>query len=124
MGWEYRAANTPRDTFLLTHLPTNPMWQLRDDPIDINSFMEGGEALFNRIAQNGNGNYNFKEQIESYIQLNKSEKLLLDAQIGIAYNPQNKRIMSEFPYLILGFFGGNPGQRNSILFFVKGFHMY
>ena len=47
------------DSFLLAHLPLNPMWQLRSDTVGIIDFIKGEDSLNQRFEEKGTGGYDF-----------------------------------------------------------------
>lgn len=82
----------PADSFLLKHLPLNPMWQLKKDTVSIVEFAQGKDSLMNRLNKSIHSSFNYSSKIEAYNKLDFLEKMILDAEIGIAFNNKNCQV--------------------------------
>lgn len=82
------------DSFVVAHLPLNPMWQLRADTISIKDFAQGEEYLKERLAIDKGGEYDFNKHIEEYTKLHEIDQLIWAAQDGKAYNDTNAHAMA------------------------------
>ena len=77
------------DSFLLAHLPSNPMWQLKKDTISCQTFAQGQNSIKLYVANNTEGHYHFNENIEDYQKLDILERLLWNAEDAYKYNSRN-----------------------------------
>ena len=77
------------DSFLLAHLPSNPMWQLKKDTISCLTFAQGKDSINAYVAEHQNGHYHFKDKIEDYQNLDLLEQLLWSAEDAYKFNPRN-----------------------------------
>lgn len=77
------------DSFLLNHLPCNPMWQLKKDTISCLTFAKGNESIKNYTSSHKNGKYAFVNKIKTYRKLDPLQKLLWSAEDAFTYNPNN-----------------------------------
>lgn len=91
------------DTFLLSHLPTNPIWQLRNEKITFLEFTQSEKSLKETIAKkqsefpyNASGNYN-------YINASFLDQLILNGDDGQTFNPYNPgvKLLYYYNYLAL-----------------------
>lgn len=96
------------DTFLSTHLPLNPMWQLKDDAMDVYTFCKGEKAIGKYLRTSHSGNMLYRNNIQHYVGLNAHQKLIYDAEKGHAFNPMNNKIKAENYYLVLKSFFESP----------------
>ena len=89
------------DSFLLRHLPLNPIWQLKTDTISINVFSQGHDSIVNRVKKTSNTAFDYKSQIELYESLDFLERLLWDAEIGNQYSRKNSQVkaLNYYNYL-------------------------
>lgn len=86
---------TPK-TFVLDHLPNDPMWQLLDCPISAEDFKKNGETLLKQI-QNQETCFNFQDSIQQLMSLPLSEKKLKNAINAYRFNPveENKKYLGS-----------------------------
>jgi hypothetical protein len=77
------------DSFLIEHLPSNPMWQLKKDTIGCSIFAYGKKHILNYVKENTNGHYHFNENIEDYRNLDILERLIWNSEDAFKYNPKN-----------------------------------
>ncbi len=65
------------DTFLLTHLPVLPIWQLRDDFISIEEFSTTDDSLRMRIANKPSHSAKNLNRIEQFEEYNYLDQLII-----------------------------------------------
>jgi hypothetical protein len=80
------------DTFLLTHLPINPMWQLRTDFISIEDFSKGKDSVRMRVEKNLGKSISFNSEIDNYMNRDFLQQLLVLGETGHEFNPFNPSI--------------------------------
>ena len=80
------------DTFLLTHLPLDPVWQLRKDFISIEDFALSEDSLKLRLAADSGKNQNFETGIEVYRSRDFLHQCTVNGEKGFAYNSYNPGI--------------------------------
>lgn len=80
------------DTFLLTHLPLDPVWQLRTDYISLDDFSLSRDSLILRLGQDKSKYQNFESGIERYQKSDFIYQYLLNGDRGYDYNPKNPGI--------------------------------
>ena len=92
------------DSFLLDHLPLNPIWQLRSDYISIEDFALSRDSLKMRLANDGGKSLNFESGIETFRSNDYLRQFLLKGDQGYQYNTYNPGIKAlnyyNFMYLI------------------------
>ncbi len=91
----------PADSFLLQHLPLNPMWQLKTDTINIKVFAQGKDSIINRVKTTSSASFNYNSEIEDYEDLDFLEKLIWDAETGNGYSVRNSQVkaLNYYNYL-------------------------
>ena len=77
---------SPPQTFVLTHLPNLPMWQLLDCPISPQSFSQPPDSI-RQYLSSVQPCYNFVDSIQQFVSLNQSERRLWDAKSTYQFNP-------------------------------------
>ncbi|MFT4601333.1 MAG: hypothetical protein ACI857_001513 [Arenicella sp.] len=82
----------PADSFLLTHLPINPMWQLRDDYLSINDFSKGEDSILLRLGHNEGKHINYNSEIDNYMNQDFLQQLIVLGETGHEFNPFNPSI--------------------------------
>jgi Transglutaminase-like superfamily len=87
-----------RDTFLLTHAPTLPMWQLRKKAITLESFSKSEDSLIMDIEANKGIEVDFKKEIGAYRDQEFVDQLLVCAEDGYDYNPNNPWLKVKYYY--------------------------
>lgn len=80
------------DTFLLTHLPLDPIWQLRSDFISIEDFALSEDSLKMRLANDGGNYQDFENGIEIFRSKDFLHQYLAKGDKGFAYNSYNPGI--------------------------------
>ncbi len=79
-------------TFVIDHLPNDPMWQLLDCPIGAEDFKKNEKSLLQQI-QNDEPCFNFQDSIQQLMSLSKPERKLKNAMNAYRFNPveENKK---------------------------------
>ena len=89
------------DSFLVTHLPANPMWQLRDNPVSVGNFAQiktsgnNVAAISDEIFTN---DLDYASEIRRYTRLDYLEKLKWSASDAVLYNPINYQMLAQNYY--------------------------
>ena len=78
-----------KDSFLLSHLPTLPQWQLKSRTITVNQFCDKSEKLPENFANPKGDKIEFEILNDEYIAKNLLDKWLYTAEKGHAYNEFN-----------------------------------
>ena len=99
------------DTFLLTHLPVNPMWQLRSDIVSIEDFSKGEDSVQKRLETKGNKNLDYKREIGKYQEMDFLHQLIEDAERGLEFNPYNPSVKALGYYNFLSLIHNKKMQR-------------
>ncbi len=73
-------------SFLSKKIPADPMWQLLDYPIPLDTFIARGKHV---TIDSGVKRIDYKMMINSYLKLNTTEKSLSFARHAYAYNKNN-----------------------------------
>ncbi|MFT6384524.1 MAG: hypothetical protein ACJAQR_001357 [Bacteroidia bacterium] len=101
------------DSFLVTHLPANPMWQLRDNPVAIENFAQiktNGQNVA-AISEEVFLDYlDYDAEIRRYTRLDYLERLKWSAADAVLYNPINYQMLAQNYYNWLGVMGDNEFQ--------------
>ncbi|SFT89874.1 Transglutaminase-like superfamily protein [Lishizhenia tianjinensis] len=91
------------DTFLLSHLPTYPIWQLRNHPISLLEFTQSETTLKKIIAQK-NEQFAYKSSANNaFIRENFLDQLIIVGDEGQPFNIYNPgiKMLNYFNYLNL-----------------------
>ena len=84
--------------FVKTHLPCNPMWQLLDNPIDLETFETRPETIDANIKHYEKSNYigyNYSDSIKNYLSLRANLKALYLAKDANLFNYNNNRVVAQ-----------------------------
>jgi hypothetical protein len=81
--------NMHTDTFLLTHLPINPIWQLRSNIISIEEFSTTPDTIAMHLANTGGLTIDYLEEIKAYRDEDYLHQLLINGEDGYDYNKYN-----------------------------------
>ncbi len=84
-------------TFIYTHLPSYPMWQLLDCPISINDFKKDSLFVTDKINRTEYC-FNYADSIAKFEAMPEAERKLESAVHAYEFNPVNK-ITLGFAYL-------------------------
>lgn len=80
------------DTFLLRHLPSHPMWQLRSTILPISVFEKEVDSLRLKLNDENYIQQDYSMDIEDYQGLDEEEKPIFLGEVGYAFNPRNATI--------------------------------
>lgn len=80
------------DTFLLDHLPLDPIWQLRSDYINIEEFAYSRDSLKMRLAENGGNSQDYESAISVFKSRDFLHQYIEKGEKGFEYNPYNPGI--------------------------------
>lgn len=101
------------DSFLVTHLPANPMWQLRDKPITVENFAQI-KTNGKRIAAINESVFmtylDFDAEVRKYTRLDYLDRLKWSAADASLYNPINYQMLAQNYYNWLGVMGDEEFQ--------------
>lgn len=89
------------DTFLISHLPTNPIWQLRNNPISIEEFSNEDSVIVAIIERKGSDSLDNKLDLIEYQELDYLEKLLVLGEAGNEFNPRNPSVKALYYFNFL-----------------------
>lgn len=78
-----------KDTFLLSHLPTIPQWQLKTNPITIEQFCDKDENLPKNIAKPKGATMEFDKLNNEFHSKNLLDQWMYTAEKGHVYNGDN-----------------------------------
>jgi len=82
--------------FFFSHLPANPMWQLIDCPISVNSFEKKPSEIAADMDKAGIiPCYSFIDSIAMYEHLNEPQKSLKSAEDALFFNQRNKKNLAD-----------------------------
>jgi hypothetical protein len=79
---------TPPETFILKHLPSDPMWQLLPCPITLDDYSKDDAAISAKI-NSSEPCFNFKDTLAAYQRLNRVEQMINSADRAYRFNPTN-----------------------------------
>jgi hypothetical protein len=87
------------DTFLLTHLPLDPVWQLRTDYISLEDFSLSRDSLILRLGQDKSKYQNFESGIEKYQKSDficfNHDKILQREDNGLGFKKKGSILLME-----------------------------
>lgn len=91
------------DSFLVTHLPVLPIWQLRDVIISIEEFSNQEDSLRLTIQDKTTNSINNEGNIETYKEQNYLDQLIIMGEVGALFNPYNPgiKMLNYYNYLVL-----------------------
>lgn len=101
----------PADSFLLSHLPLNPMWQLKGDTIPIRVFAQGKDSIISYLGKDNSKVYPFKKEIAKYRKLDFLERLIWEAENGYAYNSKNSQVKALNYYNYINYISDKKVQK-------------
>jgi len=94
----------PADTFLLTHLPEIPEWQLREHTISMDQFCHTKDSVALALSAPEGDRLDYKAMINSYMAKNIIERWLHNADQGFEFNPYNHGVKAINYYNSVGIF--------------------
>ncbi|NOQ73287.1 MAG: hypothetical protein GQ574_14880 [Crocinitomix sp.] len=91
------------DTFLLDHLPLNPIWQLRDDYIDIEAFALTKDSLKQLLAEDRPARQDHIQGIDLFQSRDFLHQYILNGEEGFDYNPYNPGVkaINYYNFMVL-----------------------
>lgn len=89
---KYFLAN-PKE-FIKDHMPLQPMWQLLDCPVSIETFAAGDEAIARALSADKNCQP-YAEQIARYEDMEAADRSLSAARDAYQFNPDNHLVMAR-----------------------------
>lgn len=106
---------TQHPSFIIKHIPADPIWQLSDYPIPIDS-IETTKIYYESSLQSIQ-KPNFYKQIDDYIKLPAIEKSLKFADNAYRYNPNNHNIIAVNYYnAAVTIFNNYPNNKSKLKF--------
>lgn len=98
---EFFLINT--DTFLLDHLPINPIWQLRDDYIDIEDFSLTKDSLKALLTTERPSKQDYVQGIDLFRSRDFLHQYILNGEDGFKYNPYNPGVkaINYYNFMVL-----------------------
>lgn len=94
----------PADTFLLTHLPEIPEWQLREHTISMEQFCHSKDTVRMALEAPEGDSLNYHAMIETFLGKNIVERWIHNAEHGFEYNPENHGVKAINYYNSVGIF--------------------
>lgn len=79
----------PADSFLLTHLPEIPEWQLREYTISMEQFCHPKDSVRMALSAPEGDTLDYNSMVSSFVSKNIVEQWLYSAEKGFDYNPLN-----------------------------------
>jgi len=84
----------PQD-WIMTHLPADPMWQMRYHPMPLDSFERSNQAVLSFLASNPQDTtLRYDYAIEKYNKAHTFYKPVETAENAIKYNPRNHKVIT------------------------------
>lgn len=81
---------TSKRNFYKNHIPADPIWQLSEFPLPLDSLLHFNEEM---LEYKTDTIFDYNSKINHYISLDDIEKSLLFAQNAFIYNPQNHNLI-------------------------------
>lgn len=94
---------TPPETFLQTHLPIVPFWQLNHCPISPSTYQTGKAAISAHLSS-CDSSYIYKDSLNYYLQLPLTDRRLQLASLAYRYNP-TAGMQKEFGHALMDYAG-------------------
>ncbi|MGB0932281.1 MAG: transglutaminase domain-containing protein, partial [Chitinophagales bacterium] len=83
------------EDWYLTHLPADPMWQMRYHPMPLDSFENGNESVLSFFALNpSDTTLHYDRHIAKYDKSHSFYKPVYIAQNALEFNPRNHRLIT------------------------------
>ncbi len=93
--------NTTPEKFLLRHLPANPMWQLVDNPITIETFLESDSIILKSVKKDSSTPSTYQSKIDTFMNLNFMDQILFTGMDAYEFYPKNSRVIAYYLYYYL-----------------------
>ncbi|MCK9206354.1 MAG: hypothetical protein M0P66_04505 [Salinivirgaceae bacterium] len=74
--------------FILNHLPSDPMWQLLPCPLTMEEYLENDPRI-EKIIESKSDCFSFADTINSYLQLEKTERMINSSERAYRFFPEN-----------------------------------
>ncbi len=94
----------PADSFILTHLPEIPEWQLREHTLSMDQFCQPKDSVRLALTDPHGETLNYNAKIANYMAKNIVEQWSHNADAGLAYNPENHSVVAINYYNYVGIF--------------------
>jgi len=92
------------DSFILTHLPEIPEWQLREHTLRMDQFCQPEDSVRMALSKPLGDVINYNTMIDEYMGKSIIEQWQYNADKGIEYNPENHSVVAVNYYNIVGVF--------------------
>lgn len=100
-------------SFIAEHIPADPIWQLSDYPIPMDTLLKNGSH--SRI-DSASARQNYKEKIDQYLKMSAVQKQLAFADNAYTYNPHNcNAIVVNYYNASVDLINSGKGDRNKLL---------
>lgn len=86
------------DSFLLTHLPTLPEWQLRNETLSIEQFCKRKDSVRLELSNPMGSSIDYESKIRGFNALTIVERWLYTSENGFDYNPWNHGVKAIHNY--------------------------
>lgn len=83
------------DSFLTKHLPSMPMWQLKEDTMGVETFGYGLDSMAKYLEYDRGGYCEFEDNIGEYQELDFLNQTITEAIVANKFNPRNAHIMAQ-----------------------------
>lgn len=92
------------DTFLLTHLPEVPEWQLREHTLSMDQFCKPKDSVRVALLSPKGEVMDYRGKVDDYMSKNILEQWLHNADEGLRYNEENHSVVAVNYYNYVGVF--------------------
>ena len=86
------------DSFLLTHLPIMPIWQLRDNFISADDFAKHTDSLKVQLDNSSTSRHEYEVNANDYIETNYLDQRIICGDEGAKFNKYNPTIKALYYY--------------------------
>ena len=86
------------DSFLVNHLPVNPIWQLRNDYISVEDFSKPFDSLMLRLGEDGGNSIDYLAGIAAYLEQDFFHHFIENGEEGFKYNHYNPGVKAKNYY--------------------------
>jgi hypothetical protein len=99
--------------FIAAHIPADPMWQLSDHPIPMETLLKDGKHSKSDTAT---VNFGYQKKINSYLKMGAVQKQLAFADNAYAYNKHNRNaIVVNYYNASVDLINHSKGDKNKLL---------
>ncbi|MCR9171161.1 MAG: hypothetical protein NXI10_01620 [bacterium] len=92
------------DTFLLTHLPEIPEWQLREHTLNMDQFCQPKDSVRMALSDPKGDVLDYNSKISQYMGKSIIEQWQHNADAGLEFNPENHSVVAINYYNTVGVF--------------------